>query len=193
MGEDESGRRRASLYDYWERAWTFPEMLEKAQKNKALWADIHRRVRVAPALLERVAAVPGRWHLLVLSEDWCGDAVNTVPLVDRLAEAAPNLDMRILARDENPALMDTHLTGTSRSIPVVMVLDEAFHEHGWWGPRPLALQRWFHETGRSMPPEERYREIRRWYARDRGASTLAEVVALIEKAASGTGGGTGAA
>jgi hypothetical protein len=53
----------------------------------------------------------------VLSEDWCGDAVNSVPYLARLAELAPNLDLRVLARDENPDLMDAHLTRGSRSIP----------------------------------------------------------------------------
>ncbi len=175
------------MQEHWERAWTFPEMLARARSHRVLWGEIHDRARIPPALLERVAALGGRWYLLLLSEDWCGDAVNTVPVLARLAEAAPNLELRILARDQNPALMDTHLTGTSRSIPVAMVLDDDFREHGWWGPRPTPLQQWFLETGKHMPKEARYREMRGWYARDRGATTLAEVVALIERAAEEAG------
>ena len=43
--------------------------------------------------------------------------MNTVPYLARLAESVPNIDMRLLTRDENPDLMDAHLNGTSRSIP----------------------------------------------------------------------------
>jgi hypothetical protein len=105
-----------------------------------------------------------------------------VPVLARLAERAPNIDLRILQRDANLDIMDAHLTLGSRSIPVVIVLDAAFHERGWWGPRPRALQRWVIGEGRALAKEDRYREVRRWYARDHGATTVDDVVSLIEAA-----------
>ena len=153
-----------------------------ARANQELWRGIAAHVHIPEELVERVRAIPGDWHLLVLSEDWCGDAVNTVPLIARLSELAPNLDCRILGRDANPDLMDTHLTGTSRSIPVVILLDDQYEERGWWGPRPRPLQQWVLGEGRALPNSERYREVRRWYARDRGVTTLEEVVEMLEAA-----------
>ena len=167
---------------YWEKASTFETVLESATSHRQLWRDLYERARLPLHLALRARSLRHPWKLLVLSEDWCGDAVNIVPQVARLAADVPTLELRILARDQNPALMDAHLTGTSRSIPVVMALDEHLREHGWWGPRPSELQRWFLETGKQLPREERYREIRRWYARDRGVSTLDEVVGLLERA-----------
>ena len=67
----------------------FGEMLASATKNEELWAAVWRRTVVPDEFVQRVAALGGAWHLLVLSEDWCGDAVNTVPIVARLAELAP--------------------------------------------------------------------------------------------------------
>jgi hypothetical protein len=163
----------------------FEDMLAAADKNADLWAAVWRRATVPEEYLRRVAAVGGAWHLLVLSEDWCGDAVNTVPVVAKLAALAPSLDVRVLARDENLDLMDAHLTGTSRSIPIVILLDEEFREHGWWGPRPAALQQWVFGPGMALEKEARYREVRAWYARDGGRSTLEEVVALLERGAAG--------
>lgn len=61
-------------------------------------------------------------------EDWCGNAVNTVPQVAALANAAPNLYLRRLGRNANLDLMDAHRTGGSRFIPVVILLDEFFRE-----------------------------------------------------------------
>ena len=161
----------------------FEEMLASAQKNADLWAAVWRRARVPEELLRRVAALGGAWHLLVLSEDWCGDAVNTVPVLAKLAELSPNLDIRVLARDHNLDLMDAHLTGTSRAIPVVIVLDEQFVERGWGGSRPAELQRWVMGQGQALDKEARYREVRSWYARDAGRTTLEEVVATLERAA----------
>jgi hypothetical protein len=119
---------------------------------------------------------------LVLTEDWCGDAVNTLPVLAAISNRARNLDLRILARDANPDLMDGHRTGKSRSIPIVIVLDSQFAERAWWGPRPAPLQGWVVNAGRALTPAERYREVRRWYARDRGTTTLAELLATLRRA-----------
>jgi hypothetical protein len=165
-------------------AMEFGEMLATVTKHEALWASVWRRAEVDDAAVQRLATLGGMWHLLVLSEDWCGDAVNTVPVVARLAELAPNADVRVLARDANLDLMDTHLTGTSRSIPIVIVLDEQWREVGWWGPRPAGLQAWVMGPGKALEQEAKYREVRAWYARDRGRSTVEEIVRLIERVTS---------
>lgn len=170
------------LKERFEEAWSFEEFLATAEQNRELWRSIYERVRIPEAVADHVAALPGRFHLLVLGADWCIDAFNVVPVVARLAERAPNLKLRHLDRDENLDLMDAHLTRGARSIPVVIVLDEHGRELGWWGPRPRDLQEWFYEEGREMPGPERYRYIRAWHARDRGETVLAEIVELLEGA-----------
>ncbi len=162
----------------------FADFLAGVEKNEGLWRGVYERADVPGAFVERVAALPGRWHLLALSADWCGDASNTVPVLARLAERAPNLDLRLLDRDDHLDLMDQHLTdGRSRSIPAVLLLDEGFAEQGWWGPRPAALQAWVMGEGMAMEPADRYKRVRRWYAQDRGVTTLDEVVRGLEQAA----------
>lgn len=175
---------RPNLRDRYRAALGFEAMLASVVKNAELWAAMWRHARVDEDHVRRVTSLPGTWHLLVLSEDWCGDAVNTVPVVALLAALCSNLDLRVLGRDANPDLMDAHLTGASRSIPVIIVLDEAFEERGWWGPRPTALQRWVSGQGQLLEKTTRYREARTWYARDRGRTTLEEVVSMLERAAS---------
>lgn len=171
---------------YWERGFTWTAYLrDEVQQHRGLWEGVAARVRVPGWALERAAAVPGEWRLLVISEDWCGDAANTVPVVAALAGAAPNLEARIVKRDENPELMDLYLTGSSRSIPVAVVLDANFRPHGYWGPRPAELQEFILREKRAgvRPPGDIYRDARAWYARDRGETTLRELLALIEAAA----------
>ena len=141
------------------------------------------RATVAPSAIERARALPGRWQLLVLTEDWCGDSVNTLPVLARLVGTAPRMEMRLLSRDENPDLMSSHLSGGSRSIPVVMLLDGDFVERGWWGSRPGPLQQWVVQKGLALSREERYREVRKWYARDHGATAVDEMLNLLERGA----------
>lgn len=175
-----AGRDRT---DDWAEGVSFEAFLPTAEKNADLWQAVWRRAEVPPEYGARAAAVPGRWKVLVLSADWCGDAVNIVPVLARLAEAAPNLDLRLLDRDAHLALMDEHLTGgIARSIPAAILLDEAGVERAWWGPRPAPLQAWVKGEGQGYESGERYRHVRQWYARDRGRTTLEEVVSLLEGA-----------
>ncbi len=167
-----------------ESALTFPSYLETVERNEWLWRSVYERAQVPAGVVEDARAVPGRWRMLALSEDWCGDAVNILPVIARLVEALPDVELRVLSRDENPDLMDAHLTdGRSRSIPVVIVYDDRYREVGWWGPRPRELQRWVKADGMQLESGPRYAKVRRFYARDRGRAILMEVVELLRAAA----------
>ena len=169
-------------------AATYDDYARAAQKNLELWQSVYRLATVEPGAVQRVAALRGQWHLLALSEDWCGDAFNTIPVLAKLADLAPNLALRVLGRDANPGLMDAHLSPSgARAIPVVMVLDDDFVERAWWGSRPAPLQAWVMGEGKQLPPGERYPRVRQWYARDRGRTTVEEVVRLLERAAAESG------
>ena len=167
-----------------ESALPFPAYLETVARNEELWHGLYDRVRVPAETVEEARAIPGTWHLLALSEDWCGDAINILPVLFRLTEALDRMELRVLTRDDNLDIMDAHLTnGTSRSIPVVILLDEDYRERGWWGPRPRELQKWVMEEGMKMEPGPRYARVRRFYARDKGKTILMEVLDLIRSAA----------
>ena len=161
---------------------SFQDFLARPTVNHELWIALAERVVIPNEYCLRVEALGGEWHLLVLSEDWCGDAVNIVPIVARLADTVGNIDMRILTRDQNLDIMDAHLTnGKSRSIPIVILFNDKFEECGWWGPRPRALQRWVIEEGLQLQKDVRYKEIRTFYARDRGVTTIREIVEMLEQ------------
>lgn len=158
---------------------TFDQLLARPKKNSVLWNALYKRATVPDPLIERAQLVRHPWHLLVLSEDWCGDSVNTLPVVAKLTEAVPMIDMRIIGRDANPDLIDEHLSGVARAIPVIMVLDSDYVERDWWGPRPRPLQDWVTAYGLALTKDERYREVRTWYARDRGQTALNELLDII--------------
>lgn len=104
------------------------------------------------------------------------DTSNTIPFLARVTESVPGVDLRVVLRDANPAIMDRYLTNGSRSIPVLIILDGEFREVGRWGPRPSELQAWVMANRPLLPKGEVVKEERRWYARDKGETTIREVL-----------------
>jgi thiol-disulfide isomerase/thioredoxin len=171
-----------------EAAPDFASYLGSVTKHAELWQALYRTAVVSSEAIERMRRAAPSVRLLVLSEDWCSDCFSTVPIIARLAENA-GMDLRVLARDANLELMDAHLSSGTRSIPVIMALDGAFHVRSWWGPRPAALQRWYRSDSLLLENAERSRKKRAWYARDRGRTAVAEVLETVERAARRTRGG----
>jgi len=173
----------ADLRDRYAKAMTFAEFVSRAQQHPELWRNMTARARAPIDLVERARRLAHPRRLLVLLEDWCGDAVNTIPVLAALVEEVPMLGLRVLARDQNLDVMDAHLSPTgARAIPVVIVLDENFAELGWWGSRPAELQAWVSSPeAQAMDAAARYRQVRRWYARDHGRSALTEILGLLER------------
>ncbi len=174
-----------SLASTYRSGRTYAEMVAAATAQVDLFTHFRTRA-VAPAeYADRVAATGRRWHLLALSEDWCGDAVNILPWVDALDASSPLVELRIIERDKHLDLMDAHLTnGRTRSIPIVILLDDQFVERAWWGPRARAMQTWFESPeAQALSKDERYKELRIRYSRDRGRSILDEITTMIESVA----------
>jgi len=171
----------ASLEQRFNDGETFADFLALPHQYRDLWNALYKHATVSEDLLARARKIQKPWHLLVLSEDWCGDSINTLPLIAKLTDDVPSLDLRILGRDANPDLMDAHLTGKSRSIPVIMLLDANYVERGSWGPRPRPLQEWV-MAHIELPKADRYKEVRTWYARDHGVTSLTEILDIIDGA-----------
>src|SRR6056300_75582 len=77
---------------------------------------------------------PQTW--LVLTEGWCGDAAQNLPVIHRMAEVNSNINLQLVLRDENLELMDLFLTNRGRSIPKLIALDKDLNILFTWGPRP---------------------------------------------------------
>ena len=84
---------------------------------------------------------PQKW--IVITESWCGDSAQNLPVIAKLAQLNSNIDFKIVLRDSNLEFMDLHLTNTSRAIPKLVVFDENNNELFQWGPRPVEAQNLF--------------------------------------------------
>jgi len=164
----------------WAQALTFDAFLQQSTQHRELWAGVYRTAHVPSWATEEASRLGRRFRFVVLAEDWCGDASSTVPVVARFAEAL-GMELRILRRDRHPEVMDRYLSATGgRAIPVVIVLTEAMEEVGRWGSRPAELQAFvMAERARGRTSKDYFAEVRQWYARDRGESTLREILAVM--------------
>lgn len=117
--------------------------------------------------------------LLTIVEAWCGDVAQVLPVLHKIAEESPLVDLQIVIRDEHPELMDQFLTNGARAIPKVIILDKETNEvMGIWGPRPSEAQAMVMDMKQiveTMPEVERadFRQksseaMHAWYARDKG-------------------------
>lgn len=118
---------------------------------------------------------------LVITEAWCGDAAQNIPVIEKVAEFSGNIETRYILRDENPELMDLYLTDGARSIPKLVALDAAdLSVLGAWGPRPQKASDYFMELrSAGIENAEIMEALQYWYNADKGASLLSELGELI--------------
>lgn len=79
-------------------------------------------------------------NVLVLSETWCPDCTDNLPILDRIANESGKLNVRIVGRDEHPEVADAHLKeGKFRSIPTFIFFDQNGNEVGTFIERPASV------------------------------------------------------
>jgi hypothetical protein len=164
----------------WHDAIPYHQFVAEAESLEKLWQGVYRTTKL-PEWAVRKAQAAGKRYLICITEDWCWDAANTVPVVGKLCEVSEGLELRVLRRDENPHVMDCYLTNGTRSIPVIIVLYADFKELGHWGPRPQPMQEWAKKNRPGMEKSEFYTGLRKLYVKDRGESTMRELTELIGK------------
>lgn len=121
---------------------------------------------------------------LVITESWCGDAAQTVPVLNKLAETSDNIDLRVIMRDEHPALMDHFLTNGTRSIPKLIILNSDLDVIATWGPRTAAATKLVNDYKEKFGKIDAAfkNQLQMWYNKDKGASIINELTEIVRKA-----------
>jgi hypothetical protein len=108
---------------------TFPQYLDQMGTNKETFVKFLQEIQIRPEDKAALGKLGRKLKCLVITEDWCGDALYNVPVVAKLVEGNPDIEMRVFLRDKNPDLMDQFLNGgLYRSIPVFAFFDEHMNE-----------------------------------------------------------------
>lgn len=161
-----------------------PELVDYTKLNVQRMHRLDKTITISEEVAERLSTLKCNIHWLVLTEAWCGDAAQNVPVLAKMAEASPNITLRLLLRDEHLDIMDNFLTNGGRAIPKLIVLDGDFNVTGTWGPRPAEIQAQVMENKRTgaMPYSEFAIEVQKWYARNKGIALQHEMLEAMEDA-----------
>jgi thiol-disulfide isomerase/thioredoxin len=121
--------------------------------------------------------------ILAITEAWCGDTAQTLPYFQRLSQET-NIPFKLCFRDENEDLMNQFLTNESKSIPIVIFMNDAFEVLAQWGPRPSPLQKIVMDYKLQTEPKPSYDEfsinIQQWYNNDQSKTLENELITIIK-------------
>lgn len=137
---------------------------------------------VPPDLVGRLKQAGNGLRLLVITADWCGDSVHSVPYIANLASRA-GIELRLVDFKTGKSIMEAHRTPDGRPSTPTVVLLRGDQEVAAWVERPASLQWWYLGAGNQISDAERLERKMSWYEWNRGSDALAEIVVLAEQTA----------
>ncbi len=154
------------------------EITKLNQQRAKKWDKI---VKLNEELTGLIQSLPAqKW--IVLSEGWCGDGAQNIPVIAKLAALNHNIDFKIYLRDDNPSLMDQFLSNGSRSIPKLIIADaKDLSVKAEWGSRPAPLMELLkaYKADDTISKDMFNHDVHAWYAKDKGQTIQKELLALI--------------
>ncbi len=171
------------------------ELLDYARLNLSRMARLEKTARLTDeslGFLKNEVKTPVVW--LTVTEGWCGDAAQIVPVLEKMAAENPLIEHVLILRDQNLEIIDAFLTSGGRAIPKVIFLEKSSGKVlGAWGPRPAEAQNLMEKFKAEMAAatdpdakkatyEAAKTAIHTWYAHDKTRSTQADFLAAFRTA-----------
>lgn len=174
-----------SLRATFEKGQTWADFYAAIDRRREVWERSWNRTKIPDDLAARARAA-GKLRILVITEYGCSDSGNSVPVLARIAEAAPNLEVRLVNSATGKTWMEKHRTPDGRAAtPTVLVLDDEFRIRSAWVEQPKELQDLWLPIIARKETGTRFGEKMAWYTKDEGRAIMRELVEAIEAAASG--------
>ncbi|QLE00731.1 thioredoxin family protein [Galbibacter sp. BG1] len=150
--------------------------------NERRMKRLDKTIKLSEAVLNRLSKLDRNIIWVVLTESWCGDAAQTLPVIQKFAEASNRIELKVVLRDENEALMNRFLTRGSRSIPKLIMVDPSVSEViDCWGPRPSIATKMVKEQKEKfgMLSADFKEDLQLWYNKDKGQNTVEDLLELL--------------
>ena len=158
------------------------KMLEYSRLNVHRMSRIDRTTKLTTKTVQTLKNLERDLIWLVLTEAWCGDAAQNLPIIAKMADISSHISLKILLRDENLDIMDAFLTNGGRSIPKLVCMNANTLKIKWdWGPRPAPAQDLLriHKTKPDESHEDFVKQVQLWYAKDKSRTLQLELVKLL--------------
>lgn len=159
------------------------EMINFTKLNLQRSKRVHKKFEMDNEIRARLLKIdcPVTW--IAITEPWCGDAAQNLPIFAEMAKLNDNITFRLVLRDQNEDLMNAFLTNGTKSIPKLIQLDGNDEVSKVWGPRPAHAQNMVMEWKEKGHVDKQtfYKEIQTWYNQDNGQSLQMEILEMLEE------------
>ena len=144
---------------------------------------LDKTIIILEKTINKITTVTKTQTWLIITEGWCGDAAQNIPVINKMAELNKNIQLKLVLRDEHLTLMDLFLTNGGRSIPKLIALDKNNNILFTWGPRPTVATNMvaeYKEKHGSLDAKFK-QDLQVWYNKDKGKSVQEDFIGLIDK------------
>jgi hypothetical protein len=158
------------------------DLIHYTQLNEVRLHRLDKTIQAVDEVKTVLQNLSKEYTWLVISESWCGDAAQILPVINKMAEASDKIDLRIVLRDDNEDLMNLFLTNGTKSIPKLIIIDKATNEVvNDFGPRPKGAKQLIldYKAAHGVVDETAKIELQKWYLQDKGVSTQKEIMELL--------------
>lgn len=161
-------------------------MLAYTKLNLTRMKRLNKTAVPGEALVAAVRELPFETTWVVLTEFWCGDAAQNIPLIAKTAEVAGSVHLKFLFRDENLRYTEQYLTNGTRSIPKLVVYrNDSGEQIAAWGPRPAAVQQMVTDYKNSVDAKPTFdlfaAEVHAWYTANKNKDLESELLAIFRQ------------
>jgi hypothetical protein len=158
------------------------DLLHYSELNEIRMKRLEKTLKLDAEVEKTLQNIASKQTWLIISEGWCGDAAQILPIIKLMSEASENIDLKLVFRDENEVLMNQFLTNGAKSIPKLLILDEKKNLINHWGPRPEAAKNLIinYKANHGIVDETAKIALQKWYLDDKGIATMKEIVAILQ-------------
>ena len=157
------------------------DLLNFSMLNDRRMTRLDKTIQLRQETLLTVKKIDKPITWLVLSEGWCGDAAQTLPVINKIANESDLITLKIIFRDEHEELMNYFLTNGGKSIPKLLVLNSENEVLNTWGPRPdkatKMVQDYKNKHGQLDATFKQ--ELQVWYNKDKGVNIQENMLGLL--------------
>ena len=130
----------------WDTAITYKKFLTKARESVEMMKARYNDLLLTENDLETLGSIQNNIRILVIGTDRCEDSAGIIPILARMEDAGPKIELHILDSDANVQYHQQFMVNGKRKTPVVLFLSQDFEELCRWVERPNAAYKVINEA-----------------------------------------------
>ena len=156
------------------------DLVGYSKLNNSRMKRLDKTTKLDDSVVNKFSSIDKKITWVVLSEGWCGDAAQNLPVINKLAETNSNINLRIVLRDENQELMNEFLTNGNQAIPKLIQLENE-KVTKTWGPRPTIATKMIvdYKAKHGQLDADFKKDLQVWYNKNKSENVIEDLSELI--------------